>query len=226
MEELKKSEAAGPAAARGRAAAMAGEEAITEGRDALKANEIRRLVNSYMHGRGTRRELRAAVRVVRQSLQVHAAALNRLERASSDWKSALELNPKNEDARHNADVADQHIARVIDSIRDLQQSLQSLQNAGEELQQMMSQLKGKIPEKDMPPGASGDEEEEEESQEGEGDLPPPGTKEEMGTEGAERKISPEEAGWMLEGFRSGEDRRLPMTQGSEGQPIDKNRPTW
>jgi hypothetical protein len=223
MYELKKSESAGPAAARGRALALAAEEALTEGRDALKSEEIQGLVRSYIRGRGTRRELRSAIKVVRRALEFHASALNRLERASGDWKSAFELDPGNEDARHNAEVADRHIARVVDSIRDLLQSLQQMQGAGEELRQMMSQMKGKIPAENMPPGAPGEDEEDEEDG---GMMPPPGTEEGPGIEGDERPFSPEEAGWLLEGFRAGEEKRLPMTQDREGEPRDKNRPTW
>jgi len=223
MEELKKSEEAGPSAARGRATALAVEETITDAREALRANEVKEMVKAYVQGRGVRRDLRSAIRVVRQALQIHAAALERLQRASGDWKSAVELDPKNADARHNADVADRHIARVIDSIRDLQQSLMQMQGAGEELRQMMNQMKGKIPAEDMPPGAPGEDEEEEEDG---GMLPPPGTEEGPGQEGREMQVSPEEASWLLEGFRASEDRRLPMTQGTSGEPRERNKPTW
>jgi tetratricopeptide (TPR) repeat protein len=222
MDELKKSESAGPAAARGRATALRSEEAITDGRDALKNEEVERLVSAYVRGRGVRREMRSAIRAVRKALEIHAVALNRLERASGDWKSAVELDPGNADARHNAEVAERHIAKVVDSIRDLQQSLQSMQGSSEQLRQMLNQMRGKIPEENMPPGAAGEEEEDEEG----GMMPPPGTQEGPGTEGEERPISPDEAGWILEGFRAGEDKRLPMTHGREGEPKDRNRPTW
>jgi hypothetical protein len=39
-------------------------------------------------------------------------------------------------------------------------------------------------------------------------------------------MTPEEAGWILEGFKSGEERRLPMGQEKETQPKDRNRRTW
>jgi tetratricopeptide (TPR) repeat protein len=222
VEELKKSEKAGPAAARGRAAAMQSEGVITDARSALQGAELRRLINSYMQGRGALRDLRGSIKAITRALQFHAVALNRWERASSDWKSALELDPRNDDARHNAEVADRHIAKLIDSIRDLQQALQAMQMSREQLKSVMQQLKGKIPEENMPPGASGEEEEDEEG----GMQPPPGHEEAPGQEGEERPISPEEAGWMLDGLKPGEERRLPMGQEAEGKPRDKNRPTW
>ncbi len=45
-------------------------------------------------------------------------------------------------------------------------------------------------------------------------------------EGVEIRISPEEAGWLLEGFSLDGDRRLPMGQGEQGQPKDRNRKNW
>ena len=39
-------------------------------------------------------------------------------------------------------------------------------------------------------------------------------------------ISPEQAGWLLEGLKLDSDRRLPMGGTQEAQPKDRNRPTW
>jgi hypothetical protein len=39
-------------------------------------------------------------------------------------------------------------------------------------------------------------------------------------------ITPEQAMWLLEGFRLDADRRLPMGQKSTAEPRDRNRPTW
>ena len=218
LEELQKTEQAGPLAARGSATAMKGEEAASDAADALQGNNLRRLVNSYTQGRGALRDLRSSIKAVTQALKFHAAALNRWERASSDWKGAFEMDAANRDAKHNAEVADRHIARLIDSIRQLQQALQAMQGSRENLKQMMGKLKGRIPEENMPPGAAGDDDEDEEG----GDMPPSGQQEAPNLEGEERPISPEEAGWILEGFKTGEDRRLPMGQDQQ-QPRPQNR---
>jgi tetratricopeptide (TPR) repeat protein len=224
IEELKKSEQGRPTAARGSAAAMEAEAAASDGRDALRGNDFPRLLGSYMLGRGALKDLRGSIKTVMRALQFHAAALNRWERASSDWKSAYELDPRNQDARHNAEVADQHIARLIDSIRELQKSLLAMQAARDQLKDAMRQIRGRIPEPNMPPGAPGDEEEDDD--EGAPHLPPPGQSEAPSQEGEERPMTPEEAGWILEGFKSGEERRLPMGQEKETQPKDRNRRTW
>lgn len=223
QEELKKSEKAGPMAARGRATTMEGEAVLTDGRDALQGNDVRRLVNSYMQGRGLLKDLRGSIKAVQKALQQYGNALTRWERASGDWKSAFELDPKNKDAQHNADVADQHIAKLIDSIRDLQQALAAMQGNRDQLKDMMEQMRGRIPKENMPPGAPGEDEEEDDQG---GRLPPPGQQEPPGREGQERPVSPDEAGWILDGFKPGEDRQLPMGEGQPTPPRDRNRPTW
>jgi hypothetical protein len=40
------------------------------------------------------------------------------------------------------------------------------------------------------------------------------------------KLSAEQAGWLLEGFKLDSERRLPMGQGQPGQPRDRSKPTW
>ena len=85
----------------------------------------------------------------------------------------------------------------------------------------MKELKGRIPASQMPPGATGDDDEEE-------DFPfgkDPGQKEGASRDGQEMNMSREQAGWMLEGFKLG-DKRLPIAQGEQGKPKDRNRSPW
>ena len=74
----------------------------------------------------------------------------------------------------------------------------------------------------MPPGAPGDEEEEEEIMPK--DLE--GKEEGPTKEGKEMELSPEQASWILDAFRLDKERRLPMGEGSQDPPKDRNRPTW
>ena len=94
-----------------------------------------------------------------------------------------------------------------------------------ELGEKLKQLKGQIPEPFMPPGAAGDDDEEED---GKGRPPEtkPGEKEEPAKEGEEMMISPEAAGWLLEGFKLDGERRLPMGQGEQGKPQDRAKRNW
>ena len=56
--------------------------------------------------------------------------------------------------------------------------------------------------------------------------PKQGDKEGATKEGKEMPLSPEQAGWLLEAFKLGGDRRLPMARGDEGAPKDRARSTW
>jgi hypothetical protein len=39
-------------------------------------------------------------------------------------------------------------------------------------------------------------------------------------------LSPEQAGWLLEGFKLDSERRLPMGQKDTAEPKSRSRPTW
>ena len=56
--------------------------------------------------------------------------------------------------------------------------------------------------------------------------PRPGQTEGPGHEGEQMTLSPEQAGWLLEGFKLDVERRLPMGGNQPAKPRDRNRPTW
>ncbi len=219
--ELKKGPPGKASAARGRAAADAAAGAIRAADAALESHEMQQLVASYLHGRGVRRELKAATEVVRRALETHRVALGRWQRSSGDFKSADELKV-DDDARANADVVDRCIARLIDSIQQLQQAMQAMGEKNRELGEKLKQLKGSIPDENMPPGAAGEDEEEEEQPKG----PEPGMKEAPSRAGEEMLLSPEQAAWLLETYKLDSDRRLPMGDQETAEPRPRNRPTW
>lgn len=222
IEELKKGPATAAAMNRGQAAAQGGDAAIQSADDALRSMEVNQLVNAYLRGKGMRRELKAAATVVKRALQTHGAALNKWQRAAADFRSALELNPKDADAKANAEIVDRFIAKLIDSIRELQQMAQMLGQKEQKLGEKLKQIKGSIPEPNMPPGAAGDDDEEQDQPKGQ----EPGQKEGPSKEGEEMNLSPEQAGWLLEGFKLDNERRLPMGQNDTAEPKNRNRPTW
>lgn len=221
-EELKKTPPAGQTANAARSVAQQTDEATRLADEALKANELDQLLAAYIRGRGQRKQLKAATEAVRRALDSHGVALRKWERAWGDFKSVVELNSSDEDAQHNAEVMDRSIAKLIDSLRELQQAAAMLGNKSQQLGEKMKQLKGKIPASQMPPGAAGDDDEDEENPFG----PKPGEKEGPSKNGEEMKLSAEQAGWILEGFRLDGERRLPMGEGQAGQPKDRSKPTW
>ena len=221
LEELKKGPAAGPTAARGRAAAQAAEQATREAEDALAGEDIQRMVASYIRGRGARHELKAATKAVRDALESHGAALAKWERSSGDFKSTVELKRTDPDAQQNADTVDRYIAKLIDSMRELQQTASALGSKGDELKEKLKQLRGRIPAPDMPPGAAGDDDDD--------DTPngqQQGQKEGTGKQGEEMSLSPEQAGWLLNGFKLDSEHRLPMGQESTAPPKQHSGRTW
>jgi hypothetical protein len=222
IEELKKGPAAKPTAARGQAAMQQADTAVRQAEEALAGNDVQVMVAAYLRGRGTRKELKAATEAVRRALKVYGTALTKWERSSGDFKSASELNKADTDARQNAEVLDRCIAKLIDSVREMQQTANGMGDKKQQLGDLMKQLKGRIPAPDMPPGAAGDEEEDEEQPGG----PKPDQEEGPTKEGKEMNLSPEQAGWLLEGYKLDSERRLPMGGDLPSQPRDRSRPTW
>jgi tetratricopeptide (TPR) repeat protein len=220
-EELKKGPAAGSTTARGKAVASRADEAIRAADSALAGNDLDQMVAAYRRGRGLRKELKEAAAAVRRALQTHGATLSRWDRASGDFHGALELKPSDADARENAEMVDRCIAALVDSIREMQQLANALGDKKQELGQKLKDLKGRIPDEDAPPGGGGDDDDEDQP-----NGPQPGQKDGPTKEGEETSMSPEQAGWLLDGFKLEGERRLPMGQDQQAQPRDRNRPTW
>jgi hypothetical protein len=222
VAELKKGPKSGPTGTQARTATAAGTSSVQDATEALASNDVQRMVASYVRGRGTRRELNAAIKAVKRAIEVHGVTLAKWQRASADFKSATELNRADADAAHNADVVDRSIARLIDSLQELQQAANALGQKKQELGEKMKELKGRIPEPDMPPGAPGEEEEEEEQPKG----PEPGQEEGETREGMEMPLTPEQAEWLLESFKLDANRRLPMGQEATEPTKPRERLPW
>jgi tetratricopeptide (TPR) repeat protein len=222
IDELKKGPASSRVSARGRTATGTASSATSDADSALASDDVQQMVASYLRGRGARRELKAATQAVQNALRVYGNALGKWQRSSGDFKGAVELNGRDQDAQANADAVDRYIARLIDSIREMQEALSAMGKKGAELKEKMKQLKGKIPAPDMPPGADGDDDEEEDMPKG----PQQGDKEGESKQGQEMSLSPEQAAWLLNGFKLDSEHRLPMGQESTAKPKDRSGRTW
>jgi tetratricopeptide (TPR) repeat protein len=220
-EELKKGPSREAAASLSQQAEEKGDAAIRAADEALESNDVQKMVTAYLDGRGKRREIKAAREAVLQALKAHRATLAKWQRASGDFKSDVELDRSQVDARLNADRVDRRIAELVDSLRQIQQNAHMCMGQCDKLGQKLKQLKGRIPASQMPPGA-GDDDEDEDSPTG----MPPGQKEQPSKEGKEMMLSPEQAAWLLEGFKLDSERRLPMGQNNPAQPKDRSRKTW
>jgi tetratricopeptide (TPR) repeat protein len=222
VEQLKKGPPAKATLARGQSAAQQADAALRQANEALGGNDVDKMVAAYMRGRGAHKELKAATEAVRRAMQVLGAVLARWERASGDFKSAAELNSADADARHNSEVLDRCIAKLVDSLHEMQQCLNGMCDKGKQLGNALKGLKGRIPAPNMPPGAAGDDEDDEDQPLG----PKPGQEEGPSKDGNEMPLSPEQAGWLLDAYKLDSERRLPMGQGPAADPKDRSRPTW
>ena len=170
VEALRQAPNGQAARARGNTALGRASGAIAEARAALAGDNVGALVNAYLQGRGARKELKAATEAVKKALTAHGAVLSKWQRASGDFESAAELQPKLDEARFNAEVVDRHIAALVDQQQLLMQCMQGLGEKRQELGDLLKKLKGRIP-GGLLPKAPGDEDEDDEE---DGNQPPPG----------------------------------------------------
>jgi tetratricopeptide (TPR) repeat protein len=220
-EELKKSPETTAAMQRSQRALDQGDDALRQAEDALAGDDVQKLVSAYLNGRGARKELRETIDLVRRALEAHGAALLKWQRALGDFQSALELNPQDTKAQENIKTIEEAIARLLDKMRQMAQMAQMMGQQRQALGEMMSEIRGRVPAMNAPPGEDGEEEDED-------DAPGPleGQEQRRGRDGEERGLSPEEAGWLLESFKLGGNRQLPMGPGEEKQPKDRKGKNW
>ena len=224
MEILKKGPDTQKVAAQGSRALANGERALASGESALAENELSKMIGAYLDGRGARRELRAAEKAVQAAMEVYGKTLTRWQRAADDFKGAAELNPADTNATRNAEMMQQYIAKLVDSLRQMQMMAGRVSNQKDQLGKMLSKLKGQIPAPNAPPGSGGDEDEEE------GVQPDSlaGQKEGSGREGDQMQIplSPDQAGQILDGLSLDGGRRLPMSDKPGAKPKEKTGRNW
>ena len=232
-EILKQGPDAQKVSAQGEAALAAGENALRHGETSQAENQLDKMVSAYLAGRGARRELRAAEKIVKAAMRIYGKTLAKWQRADDDFKGAAELNPADTNATHNAAVVEKEIAKLVDTLRKMQQMAGKMAGQKDQLGKMLSKLKGKIPAPDAPPGGKGeDDDEEKDDGSGKGDVKPEslkGKEENAGRDGEQLSapLSPDQAGQMLDGLPVDSRRRLPMGGDKQGTPPkDKNGRNW
>jgi tetratricopeptide (TPR) repeat protein len=222
VEELKKGPSAQAASTGGRHALVVADAALHTVDDALAGDDVQKMVAAYFEGHGARKELKAAITAVQRAMETYGTVLRKWQRSSGDFKSAVEMNQSDADAQHNNEEVERSIAKLIDSLHEMEQQSQAMCQKNGELGEKLKKLRGRIPAENMPPGAPGDDEEDDDQPQG----PKPGQKEGPTKDGHEMMLSPEQAGWLLDQFKLDSEHRLPMGEGKPGKPSDRNRPTW
>jgi hypothetical protein len=223
-ELLKGESARQPLLNRAETAGEEGTDAIGKADKALKKNDIMGIIEAYMNGRMTRKQLRLANEDVQRALDLYGSVLVRWRRSVGDFRSSDELK-NSTDAEHNAHVVERHIKELLKHTQQLQQLKELLAGARAELKKKMAELKGKIPGDMIQPGqGEGDEEDEEEGR----DQPKPesGFEDRAGKEGEKRGITPEIAQQILEALGINGDRKLPIGGDEQRRPRTKNAKDW
>jgi hypothetical protein len=226
-EELKKTPDAAATTKRTQAADADGAGAIQKATDALAGNDVLRMVDAYIAGRGARKEMRAATEAVQRAMEADGKTLLKWRRSLGDFRSAAELNPADTNATRNAEIVEQAIAKLVDSLREMQQAAGNLAGKQAELNGLLQQLKGKIPAPNAPPGLAGEDDDPGDD----GDHPMPeslsGLTESTSGGGQEMdlKISPEAAGQLLNNIQP-DGKQLPMGQGEPGKPANRSGRIW
>ena len=196
------------------ASSTSADRALQDGLNAMQQGEQNALIRAYLRGRGVRKQLKEAIKALEEALDVYGDVLSRWQRASGDFHSTVELRTDDEDAAHNADVVDRHIAKLVDSIMQMQAMMEGMGEQMEGLEQMLEQLGGMVPDEIGDPGPGEDGE----------DWPDglkEGVEEGKGREGDEIPISPEDAQRLLESFQLDRGRTLPMGFEQEAKPDDR-----
>jgi tetratricopeptide (TPR) repeat protein len=218
-ELLKKGPDAQKTAARGNAVSAAGGDAIDSAQSALDGKDVSKMMAAYLKGRGVRRNLRDVEKAVRDAMGTYGNALRKWRRAADDFKSAAELNPTDTNAVRNAQIVGQHIAKLVDSLQQMQQMAAAMAGQHQQMNSLLSQLAGRIPRENMPPGAGGGDDDEEVQP---GSLA--GQKEGASREGDQMQmpLSPDQARQLLDGLSLDGSRRLQMSD-QQGAPSKERK---
>ncbi|HEV2691637.1 MAG TPA: hypothetical protein VG347_01950 [Verrucomicrobiae bacterium] len=233
MEILKKGPDAQKISVQGKAALAAGADAIRNGESALAENQMDKMITAYLEGRGARRQLVAAEKAVKAAMDTYGKTLTRWQRADDDFKGVAEMNPSDTNAAYNSKVIEQAIAKLVDSVHQMQQMAGQMAGQKQQLGKTLSKLKGQIPAPNAPPGGKGEDDDDQDKGEGsKGDIKPEslsGKEENAGREGNEMQapLSPDQAGQMLDGLPVDGGRGLPLKGDQQGQPAgDRHGRNW
>lgn len=227
LDRLKQGPDAQKASNQGSAALADGQRAISQAEAALAENNLNQMIDAYLAGRGARHDLREAEKAVSAAMEIFGKTLEQWRRADDDFKGAAELNPADTNATHNAEAVERDIARLIDSVRKMQEMMAAMGQQRKDLGKLLSKLKGQIPAPNAPPGPAG--EDDDDDQQGTTPESLTGQKEGATRQGDEMPVSlsPDQASQILNGLSIDGTRRLLEMSDKEGTPPkDRKGRNW
>jgi hypothetical protein len=227
---LKRGPDAQKVSAQGDTALAAGENAIRSAQSALAENQLDKMIEAYIEGRGARKNLRDAEKSVQAAIEAYGKTLQKWQRADDDFHNAAELNPTDTNATRNTEIVEKRIAKLVDELRKMAAMMGALGKQRQDLGKLLSQLKGQIPAPNAPPGGAGDGDEDDGGSGNGGVLPESlsGREENSGREGDQIQVplSPDVATQILNGLGVDGSRRLSMSDKDASKPKDKNGRNW
>jgi hypothetical protein len=225
-DEMKKGPNPQAVRASSQVAAVNADGAIKAVDEALAGENLELMVDAYLRGRGSRKELKAATDAVKRAMQTYGSVLAKWQRASGDFKGTSELSPADADAKANAELVDRTIARLVDMQQMMMRTMQGLAQQREELGKKLAELKGRMP-KDQGEklsGKNGDDDDDDGDKPGK--EPKAGDVEPENKNGKEMKLTPEEAAHLLDMLKLDGDRKLPLGTNGLADPQKRNGRDW
>jgi hypothetical protein len=221
-ELLKGEQPPEPILGRSEAATDDADEALDRADRALQSGDLMAIIEAYLTGRISRKELRLANEDVQRALDLYGSVLARWRRSLGDFRSSDELKP-DDDSKFNARVVERRIEELLKKAKELEKQREGLGQMRSDLKDKLAELRSKIPDGMLPPGqGEGDEEDEEENQ----PTPDSGWQDQAGRDGERRGITPEMAQQILEALGLTGNRKLPLGEGDRQPPRDPNAKDW
>jgi tetratricopeptide (TPR) repeat protein len=211
-----------PILGRGESATDDADGALSRADRALQTGDLMAIIEAYLSGRISRKELRLANEDVQRALDLYGSVLVRWRRSLGDFRSSDELKP-DDDSKFNARVVERRIEELLKKAKELEELREALGQMRAELKEKLAELRSKIPDGMLPRGQGDDEEEDEDQSQ---PTPESGWQDQAGREGERRGITPEMAQQILEALGLTGDRKLPLGEGEKQPPRDPNAKDW
>lgn len=225
MDRLKQGPDAQKTAAQANNALAAADQALRQAQSALAANDLNNMIDAYLEGRGARKDLRDAEKAVSTALDTYGKTLQQWLRAANDFEGTAELDAGATNALHNKEIVERGIAKLVDSVRKMQEMMGAMGQKRQDLGKMLAKLKGQIPAQNAPPGPAGEDDDEDQ-----GITPDSltGQKEGASRQGDQMpfSISPDQASQILNGLSLDGTRRLDMSDKEGAPPKDRKGRNW
>ena len=237
MELLKNKMASSGYTDRGSLLIDESQSSLRRAESAILEGNKEKMIEAYLECRHLRHDLRSTQEQINTAVELYGQVLAKWQRAKDDFKSSDEMSPPDSaliensmeinhtNAEFNAKIIQEHINRLLEQARKMQEMMGAMGKQREQLGKMLSKLKGQIPAPNAPPGPAGEDEDEDEGVKPDSLA---GQKENAGRQGEEMKspLSPDQAGQILDGLSLDGTRRLEMSD-KQGKPSgDRKGRNW